>query len=213
VQEFVSSLVRGRTVLDVGCVEHTVEREQVDTWLHGHLRRSAARVVGLDYNAAAVAELNRRGYQVIFGDAMEADLGERFDVVIAGEIIEHVENAGALIRNLKRHLRPGGQMVITTPNAFFGLHFVESLVASPYRRWNSEHVSWYCYFTLGSLLSRCGMEISSCWYFTRSRKTLKVIRPLRIKCPGVLASTLVVVANDASGASEAHPNLRVGPSC
>jgi SAM-dependent methyltransferase len=136
---------------------------------------------------------------MICAGAMEADLGERFDVVTAVEVIEHVENAGALIRNLKRHLKPGGQMAITTPKAHFGLHFLESLVASPCERWNSEHVSWYCYFTLGNLLRRCGMEVSQCWYFTRSRKTLKILRPLRIKCPGVLASTLVVVAVPRDG--------------
>jgi len=194
VQEFMSSLVSGKTVLDVGCVEHTIEHEETETWLHKHLCRSAARVVGLDYNAPAVAELNRRGYDVVYGDAMTVDLGERFDIVTADEIVEHVENAGALIRNLKRHLKPGGQLVITTPNVFFGLHFLESLFASPYTRWNPEHVSWYCYFTLGNLLRRCGMEVVESRYFTRSRKTRRVLRPLGLNCPGVLASTLLMVA-------------------
>jgi 2-polyprenyl-3-methyl-5-hydroxy-6-metoxy-1,4-benzoquinol methylase len=194
VQEFISSFVKGKTVLDVGCVEHSIEHEETETWLHKHVRQSAARVVGLDYNAPAVAELNRRGYEVVCGDAMTLDVGERFDIVTAGEIIEHVENAGALIRNLKRHLKPDGQILITTPNVFFGVHFVESLFASPYRRWNPEHVSWYCYFTLGNLLRRCGMEVVHCWYFARSRSTRRVLRPLRLKCPGVLASTLVMVA-------------------
>lgn len=194
VQEFLASFVEGKSVLDVGCVAHAVEREATGTWLHKHLCRSAARCVGLDCNGPAVAELNRRGYRVLCGDAMTMDIGERFDVVTAGEIIEHVENAGMLIRNLRRHLNPGGSLVITTPHVFFGMHVLEYLFSNPYARWNPEHVSWYCSFTLANLLQRCGMEVVQCWYFARSRKLRRILRSFRLKVPGPLASTLIVVA-------------------
>jgi 2-polyprenyl-3-methyl-5-hydroxy-6-metoxy-1,4-benzoquinol methylase len=41
---------------------------------------------------------------------------ERFDLVIAAEVIEHLENPRALVRDLYRILRPGGTAIITTPN-------------------------------------------------------------------------------------------------
>ena len=104
VQEFISSLCAGKSVLDVGCVERSIAREGTPTWLHKHICRTASRAVGLDLLAPEVAELNRRGYNVICGDATSIDVGEHFDVVVAGEIIEHVGNPGALIQNLKRHL-------------------------------------------------------------------------------------------------------------
>jgi SAM-dependent methyltransferase len=39
-----------------------------------------------------------------------------FDCVIAGEIIEHVPNPDALLREIRRVLRPGGTLVLSTPN-------------------------------------------------------------------------------------------------
>src|SRR4030095_5662242 len=170
--------------------------EQWETWLHKHLCRTAQRVVGLDYNQEGAAELNRRGYNVVCGDAMTLDLGERFDVVTAGEIVEHVENPGSMIRNLRRHLKPGGQLVLTTPNVFFGLHFAESFFASPYKRWNPEHVAWYDYFTLENLFGRCGLKVDQCLFFTRSRKTRKVLQTFNMRCPRVLASSLVMVGSN-----------------
>src|SRR5215210_9225113 len=106
---------------------------------------------------------------------MTIDLGQRFDVVTMGEIIEHVENPGLMMRNMRRHLKPGGKLIVTTPNAFFGLHFAESLVADPYKRWNDEHVQWFDYFTLGNMFQRCGFDVEECLYFARSRKTRKVL--------------------------------------
>lgn len=191
-----SELVRGKSVLDVGCAEHSAELEKLDTWLHKNLRQSASRIVGLDCQAEAVEELKRRGYDMVAGDAMTADLGERFDVVTAGEIIEHVENPGMLLRNLKRHLKPDGILVLSTPNAFFPLHLVESLWMSPNIRWNHEHVSWYCYFTLDNMVKRCGFSDVRCYYLTRSRKLRKLLSVLHVTCPALLASTLVVVARN-----------------
>lgn len=39
-----------------------------------------------------------------------------FDVVVAGEIIEHVPDPDALLREIRRVLRPGGHLVLSTPN-------------------------------------------------------------------------------------------------
>ena len=61
---------------------------------------------------------------------------ESFDVIVAIEVIEHLENPRAMIRELKRLLRPGGYIILSTPNnesvrAIFSLmmkgHFVSFL--------------------------------------------------------------------------------------
>jgi 2-polyprenyl-3-methyl-5-hydroxy-6-metoxy-1,4-benzoquinol methylase len=194
VQAFLSELVTGKKVLDVGCVAHSAEREGDDAWLHKHLCRTAAHVTGVDIVEEGVLELNRRGYYVVCGDAAAIDLGQRFDVAVAGEIIEHVDNPGVLVRNLRKHLTDDGLLVLTTPNIFFALHFAESILFSPYGRWNPEHVSNYCYFTLENLLDRNGMRVKDCYYFCRSRKTRKLLRALSLRPPGWLASTIVAVA-------------------
>jgi SAM-dependent methyltransferase len=41
---------------------------------------------------------------------------ECFDLVTCSEVLEHVENYRAVLREIKRVLKPGGLMVVTTPN-------------------------------------------------------------------------------------------------
>jgi 2-polyprenyl-3-methyl-5-hydroxy-6-metoxy-1,4-benzoquinol methylase len=44
------------------------------------------------------------------------DHGGAFDVVVAAEVIEHLENPRFMIREIFRLLRPGGTAIVTTPN-------------------------------------------------------------------------------------------------
>lgn len=39
-----------------------------------------------------------------------------FDLVVSTEVIEHLENPRAMFRNIFELLRPGGKMIVTTPN-------------------------------------------------------------------------------------------------
>jgi SAM-dependent methyltransferase len=190
-----ADLVRGKTVLDVGCVDHSAKLESSDRWMHKHLVRAARSVTGLDILESEAAKLRERGYNVIAGDAATVSLHQTFDFVVAGEIIEHIDNPAAFVRNMARHLGVDGRLVLTTPNPFFLMHQLEfAFLSSPEKRWNYEHVCWYCPFTLGNLLERSGLVVEACYFFTRSRKLLKGLQLLRLPCFGPLASSFVMVA-------------------
>jgi len=44
------------------------------------------------------------------------NLNQKFDLIIAGELIEHIENTNIFLDNIKKHLKVGGLLFITTPN-------------------------------------------------------------------------------------------------
>ena len=60
----------------------------------------------------------------VCGNAMETDPGERFDLVFANQIIEHLVYPLKLVGRLASWLKPGGRLVVTTPN---GEYFRNSL--------------------------------------------------------------------------------------
>lgn len=156
--EVLRDYVTGKSVLDLGCSSGNWRED----WIHGQVATVAAELVGLDINQEAVQELNDRGYHVQFGNAEDFDLGRTFDVVHGGELIEHLENPGGMLRSARRHLGPGGRLVLTTPNAFAFPNFVYRLKGKP--RINGDHTCWYCEDTLGQLLGRVGFDVVEARY-------------------------------------------------
>jgi SAM-dependent methyltransferase len=77
------------------------------------LRQAGARAVALDYDDEAVADVR--------GDATRLPLADAtLDVVVSFETLEHVADAQAMVREIRRVLKPGGTLVLSTPNRAFG---------------------------------------------------------------------------------------------
>jgi 2-polyprenyl-3-methyl-5-hydroxy-6-metoxy-1,4-benzoquinol methylase len=83
------------------------------------LRKAGHDCIGIDISRNAV-----EGAQAAFGDYYQAiDLadfkdadGTGFDLVVATELLEHVVDPAGLLQTATRHVRPGGAILITTPN-------------------------------------------------------------------------------------------------
>lgn len=117
--EFIETLVAGKSVLDIGVVSHSARYFDQPDWRHGRIAKRARRCVGVDILEGLVAELNSRGFEVVCADATsDRDLGERFEVVFIGDVLEHVNDTTRLLAFAARHLAAGGRIYATTPNPF-----------------------------------------------------------------------------------------------
>src|SRR5262245_10505242 len=110
---FLEERCRDRRVLDIGCVAHDVARMDSPTWLHGRLARVASSCLGVDVLEAGVREMKARGYDVLAHDVLGSGAGPiaqfaPFDVIVAGELIEHVEHVGALFELARATLSASG---------------------------------------------------------------------------------------------------------
>jgi 2-polyprenyl-6-hydroxyphenyl methylase / 3-demethylubiquinone-9 3-methyltransferase len=96
----------GALLVDVGCGAGL---------LAPHVAGLGYRLVGVDVTRSALAQAARHGLTAIQGDAAALPLADGCaDVVCAGEILEHVVDLRAALREACRVLRPGGVLVIDT---------------------------------------------------------------------------------------------------
>src|SRR4051812_22948269 len=100
----------GLRVLDLGC-------------RYGALTRAYAAgndVVGMDVDHEALAEAAKLGIETQHGDVSEPLPFEdtRFDVVVCGELLEHLPWPERTVAEVRRVLKPGGFFVGSVPNAF-----------------------------------------------------------------------------------------------
>jgi 2-polyprenyl-3-methyl-5-hydroxy-6-metoxy-1,4-benzoquinol methylase len=184
--------VEGRTVLDVGAASG----HRREDWMHGLIASVAQEALAIDHDEAIVAELCRRGVDVVYGDAQALALGRTFDVVFAGEVIEHLDDFRGFLSSARSHLRPGGTLVLTTPNAFAISNFIYRIGGQP--RINADHRCWFCEDTIRQLLERNGFSIREIGYI-RHRTPSPVRRvfgsTIRRLLPQRLAwGTLLIVA-------------------
>jgi 2-polyprenyl-3-methyl-5-hydroxy-6-metoxy-1,4-benzoquinol methylase len=87
----------------------------------GVMLRAAARAgweaEGVEISRTATEHVRAEGFKVFCGDLVEAKYeGGYFDVVMASELLEHVEDPGKVVTEIARILRPGGLLWATTPN-------------------------------------------------------------------------------------------------
>ncbi|MBI5293891.1 MAG: class I SAM-dependent methyltransferase [Chloroflexi bacterium] len=99
--------IRGR-VLENGCgVGMYVEK----------LTELGAQVVGLEYDFERTVEAHQRSESIVNAAGEFVPLpASTFDLILSHEVLEHVQDDGAAVREMVRLLKPGGRAVIFCPN-------------------------------------------------------------------------------------------------
>ncbi|MDH5571488.1 MAG: class I SAM-dependent methyltransferase [Gammaproteobacteria bacterium] len=193
-----------KNILHLGCSSGTYIHDRIKrgTFLHSILSESSKSISGLDIDSNSLEVMKTHGFSDLYeGNAeklSEANINKEFDIVIAGDLLEHITCPGAMLEGVKDLLNEDGKLIISTNNAF-GLHY-------QIRRWlgryteHFEHVCFYSPETLIHLFERHNYIIEELYgAYTVPPHTIKqkivfsIGKPLFQLFP-VLAGTLVVVA-------------------
>jgi len=139
---YFGQLVKGKSALDIGIVEHDARHWDSPAWLHHYIHASAAFCLGVDTNTEALKSLTEKGYNTTTVDVTsDAYLGRDFDVIVAGELVEHVSQVESFLAFCARHAHSDTQLLLSTPNPHYIGFFMRMLRENMFIS-NAEHVSW-----------------------------------------------------------------------
>lgn len=146
---------RDDDVLHIGCGGGFAGRPGESGWFHADLDDMIDGVlVGIDTDREAVESARENGYDVRHGDATALNLPERFDVVAAPNIIEHVDNPGQMLECVQTHLRPEGKLLLTTDRMLIPWWLLQMLKDGESPGVHPEHTMHFCKEHLDALLNR-----------------------------------------------------------
>ncbi len=140
--------------------------------LHFELEKLCGDLWGLDADQEGIDILTEHGSrQILRGDLEklhEVDINGKFDVIIAGEIIEHLNNPGLFLNGVKRFMAPDSVLLLTTINAYCSFRFF--YYGARGKRGKAEpvhpdHVAYYSYSTLRLLLERHDLILDTFLYY------------------------------------------------
>ena len=153
--EPIRELCTGKRVLDIGCVGDYSRLEDIKGNIFYRLQKHAD-IYGIDINKEGIEYLQSLGCKCrVLNAAYVDELTEgKFDVVLLGDIIEHMPDPSSFLAKVRACLQPTGIVICTTPNAFHYLNALSMLLHKPVTR--RQHTAWFCCVTLKNMFRFSG---------------------------------------------------------
>ena len=170
--------IHNKDVLDVGSIGQTDKYSLWDLYKQVQIKS----LTGIDLQDASKTakstfhsnkDVIASDKRVVYGNMENHNLGREFDVVVAGDVLEHVDNQGLFLDNIHRHLREDGTLIITTPNAKW-----INVIFRP----NPTHTLWHDRYTLIRILDCHGFRIVYFRYYYGNKKHYPfILRPFCLR--------------------------------
>jgi len=190
-EEYLLAKCQGRRVLHLGAVDHY--KGEV-CGLHKRLMNVADYVAGIDIDKSGIEQARLTGIRnILYGDLEklgEINASERFDVIVAGEVIEHLSNPGLFLEGIKRFIDPRVEMIVTTPNVFSLHRYL--LMLGRFEYVHPDHVCYYSLTTLRHLMERHSFTIEEELAYVLEGR-LRNLRKLLSRISILFANGLILV--------------------
>lgn len=168
-------------ILDVGC---GTGLNAAELCRHGH------QVIGVDVSPVAIEKFRDRGFDGLVCDIEAGPLplpADSFDLVYASEVIEHCVDTTLFLRTIRAVLKPGGALLLSTPNSAFWVYRLLGLLGhAPSEYQHPGHVRFFSKRSLTASIEAAGFAIADVaarhMYLVLGRRIGDPIAPLLQAC-------------------------------
>ena len=173
-KKFLIDEIRGKNVMHIGCTGGLLGNDNEEIHIknynklndtHYLLSESAKKISGIDISKKKIEFLKSQGFDDLYTyDICDPNfnLNKKYDVILFPNIIEHLENVGYALKNIKSMMNEDSKLIITTNNAFDILVIIKLFFN--YESVHSEHTSYYSYSTMKRSLEMSDLKINNFYY-------------------------------------------------
>jgi 2-polyprenyl-3-methyl-5-hydroxy-6-metoxy-1,4-benzoquinol methylase len=152
------------TILDVGCATGVNGSYLLDKGI-------ATQVVGIEYDPAMAEVAQEKNTYVFCGDLnLQSfrdkiyDSNRTYDVILMGDILEHLYDPWKLLRELREHLAVDGKIIISIPNIQHIELFIQVYLRGRWPRnergiFDKTHLRWFTKKDAFSLVQQAGLQV------------------------------------------------------
>ena len=182
---FLLDYCKDKSVLHLGCADSGLLTTRLDrgNLLHCHLAKTTALLFGVDQDEQAIERMRAVGIENLYVGSVYALAKifptERFDVILAGEILEHLRNPGIFLDEIRTLLarKAGSRAVITVPNSYSWRWYKRMCSGNEFN--HPDHNFMFSFRSLRRLLETSGLVADRILPCSGGLSQHSVIRRLR----------------------------------
>lgn len=160
--KYIKKACIGKNVLDLGCFDETaLSKKTSGNWLFEEISSVSNKHIGIDNSILIPKDgiVYGENEKIIPGDIMSYDYSvfqnDMPDVIIAGELVEHLSDTLEFFKYLKKNF-PNKRLICTTPNSTSITNII--LALGKRESCHKEHLQIYSFKTLNTLCMMSGFK-------------------------------------------------------
>lgn len=210
-EKIILEIVKNQDVIHMGCSDHIQiiqEKIKSGTWLHKLITDNSKSCLGIDIDKESVNYIKQElGFSnVVYGNIMTDDLseitGKKWDYVVFGEIIEHLDNPVTFLKVFRDKYSSHVKKFVVTVPTIYNRRNARSIFK--YREIiNSDHRFWFTPYTICKLLLSAGYNPDCITYSNLTAlgtweliiRKIKYFFGMPVKYPYYFFNTLIVTGS------------------
>lgn len=169
-EKYIDSKVTNKKVLEIGGVGDYENYSKTDfvEWRHKRLKDISKELIGGDIETNGIEFVNSKGFDFRYFDIENTNILEetgKFDRILLLDVIEHLNNIGNSLENVKNYMDTNTEFIISTPNPMALNNIFRTLLG---KRINTleDHTVWMDEINFQQFAKRYGFKIVEVKYFT-----------------------------------------------